>query len=179
MKLEEKTVKSNLVYSGRIVKVRIDEVILPDGSRSKREVVEHPGAVAVVPVNGKGEVICVRQFRKSAEKVLLEIPAGKLEEGELPEVCAQRELAEETGYRSRAMKKLVSFYPSPGFSSEVIHVFLAQGLEKEMVPKTPGEFIKVETFPLEESISRIKEGVIEDGKTIVGLLMALEYFKRS
>jgi ADP-ribose pyrophosphatase len=157
--------------------LRVDDVLLPDGSKSKREIVEHPGAVAIVPINNKKEVICVKQFRKPAEKVLLEIPAGKLEPGEAAESCAQRELAEETGYKAGKLQKIASYYSSPGFAGEKISIYLAEDLREEKVEKPAGEFVVKETFPLSEAFRKIKEGTVEDGKTIIGLLLALEYYK--
>ncbi len=175
MELEEKTLRSSYPFRGKVVTVRVDEVRLPDGNESKREIVEHAGAVAIIPVNEDQEVLCIRQFRKAAEKVLLEIPAGLIEKGETLEACAQRELAEEIGFMSNELVKLTSFYPSPGFSSEVIHVYLAQDLVKKTVAQPDDEFILLETFPLKEGLAKIQSGVVEDGKTIVGLLMARQY----
>ncbi len=175
MELEEKTLRSSYPFRGKVVTVRVDEVLLPDGKESKREIVEHAGAVAIIPVNEKQEVLCIRQFRKAAGKVLLEIPAGLVEQGETLEACAQRELAEEIGFMSNKLVKLSSFYPSPGFSSEMIHVYLAQELVKKTVDKPDDEFIALEKFPLKEGLSKIQSGVVEDGKTIIGLLMALQY----
>lgn len=177
MNLEEKTLDTRHVYKGKILNLRVDDVLLPDGSRSKREIVEHPGAVAIVPINENKEVICVRQFRKPAEKVLLEIPAGKLEPDEPAELCAQRELAEETGYRAGNLQKIASYYSSPGFAGEKIYIYLAQNLVEEEVEKPAGEFVVKEKFPLSRAFKMIKEGVVEDGKTIIGLLLALDYFK--
>jgi len=175
--LEEKTFKTEYFYSGRIVKVRVDDVILPDGAKGKREIVEHPGAVAVVPVNDKKEVIFVKQFRKAAEKVLLEIPAGILEPGESPEECAQRELKEEIGYRGQSLIKLASFYTSPGFSSERLHLFLAQGLVKDSLKQPDDEFLNIEVIHLKEVIDNIGNNMLEDGKTITGIVMACRLLK--
>ncbi|MGI5875677.1 MAG: NUDIX domain-containing protein [Dethiobacteria bacterium] len=177
MDLVEKTIKTRHVYEGKILNLRVDDVLLPDGSQSKREIVEHPGAVAIVPINDKKEVVFVKQFRKPAEKVLLEIPAGTLKPGETAESCAQRELAEETGYRAGRLQKIASYYSSPGFVGEKISIFLAQDLIEQQVEKPAGEFVIKELFPLSEASRMINEGIIEDGKTIIGLLLALEYIK--
>jgi len=173
--MEEKTTSSSYPFSGKVVAVRVDEVLLPDGKQAKREIVEHSGAVAIVPVNENMEVLCIRQYRKAAEKVLLEIPAGIIEPGEKIEDCAQRELAEETGFASNNLLNLTSFYPSPGFSSEIIHVFLGRDLYKKEVEKPEDEFIQLENIPLQSALGKIKNGEIEDGKTVVGLLLALKY----
>lgn len=175
MDLEEKTISSSYPYTGKIVKVRVDDVLLPDGKQSKREIVEHSGAVAIVPINDNLEVICIRQFRKAADRILLEIPAGVIEKGEKIEDCAQRELAEEIGFRSNSLVRLTSFFPSPGFSSEIIHVYLARKLVEKKVEKPDDEFIHVETFPLLNTFEKMRNGDIEDGKTIVGLLMSLKH----
>lgn len=179
MDLHEKTLRSSQVYSGKIVNVRVDDVLLPDGSESKREVVDHPGAVAIVPVTPEGNVLCVRQYRKPAEKVLLEIPAGKLEEGEEPEACARREMAEEVGYNAQTMELLTAFYTSPGFASEKIYLFLASDLSKaEEVSGPADEHLQMESLPLADVHRLIRDGTVEDGKTIVGLLMALHHYRR-
>ncbi len=177
MELEEKTIRSSYPFLGKVVKVRIDDVLLPNGRQGKREIVEHSGAVAIVPITGSREVLFIRQYRKAAGKVLLEIPAGLLEKGETIAGCAQRELAEETGYGSRSLFKLASFYPSPGFSSELIHIYLAQDLVERELQKPEDEFIRVEKLPLQQARELIQSGAVEDGKTIVGLLLALEYFE--
>lgn len=177
MILKEETLQTRYIYRGKIINVRIDDVLLPDGFQSKREVVEHNGAVAVVPANAQNEVICVRQFRKPVEKALLEIPAGRLEPGETAEECAQRELVEEIGYRAGQLLPLASFYASPGFSSEKIHLYLALDLQAEAGKKPAGEYLKVEVFPLPEFLKMIEKGVIEDGKTLLGLLLALKFLE--
>ena len=130
MRFYETTLNSKNIFSGRFIKLRLDEVILPNGRKSTREIVEHPGAIAVVAVNGDNDIFMVRQYRKPIEKELLEIPAGKLEKGESKEMCAKRELMEETGYYPHDIKYITSFYSSPGFSNEIIYLFLARNLEK-------------------------------------------------
>jgi ADP-ribose pyrophosphatase len=173
----EKTISSKRIYDGKIIRVRVDTVQLPDGKESCREIVEHGGAVAIVPVEDD-KVYFVRQFRKPVEKVLLEIPAGRLEPGEDPEECARRELAEEIGYWPTELQQLSFFYSSPGFSNEVLYLYLARGLVKKQADRDEGEFMKVETLSLPEALRRISAGEIEDGKTITGLLMASYYLSR-
>ena len=128
--LWEQPITSELVYQGPIINVRRDEVELPDGRRSFREVVEHPGAVAILAITDDEQVLLVRQYRHATGEVLWEVPAGKLDMGEDPRACANRELAEETGYRAQSLEPLVSFFTSPGFANELLHVFLATGLKK-------------------------------------------------
>lgn len=168
--MEERTVKSNLIHRGRILTLRVDEVILPNGKRTTREIVEHPGAVAAVPLLD-GKVILVRQFRKPVEEAIYEIPAGKLEPGEEPRRCMGRELEEEIGYRARKLAELLSYYPSPGFSAEIIHLFLATDLEKTEQKLAQDEFLEPVTLRFEEALRMIKEGKIKDSKTIIGLLL--------
>lgn len=119
----EKTTATKRIYSGKIINVRVDDVELQDGSMSKREVVEHPGAVAILAVTDNREAFFVRQYRKPIEKELLEIPAGKLDEGESPQSCAARELAEEVGMAADELRQISFHYSSPGFASEKMYVF--------------------------------------------------------
>lgn len=174
--LNEKTLSSKKIYEGKIINVRLDRVHLPDGKEGCREVVELGGAVAIVPVCGE-EVYFVKQYRTPVEKVLLEIPAGRLEPGEKPEECAHRELAEEIGFGPSRLQQLAFFYSSPGFSDETLHLYLAQGLIYRPVPKEEGEFLQVERMLFSEAMAKISRGEIEDGKTITGLLMAWQYLQ--
>lgn len=171
MKFYETTLNSKNIFSGRLLKLRIDEVMLPNGRKSTREIVEHPGAVAVVAVNNDNDIIMVRQYRKPIEQELLEIPAGKLEKGESKEACAKRELMEETGYYPNDMKHITSFYTSPGFSNEIIHLFLAKNLEKKAGEADFDEYLQSENVSLGEVIKKIRNGEIVDSKTITGLLL--------
>lgn len=172
--LSEKTLSSKRIYEGKIINVRLDRVHLPDGKEGCREVVELGGAVAIVPLQGD-EVFFVKQYRTPVEKILLEIPAGRLEPGEKPEECAQRELAEEIGFGPSRLQQLAFFYSSPGFSNETLYLYLAQGLVYQPAPKDAGEFLQVESMPFSEALAKISRGEIEDGKTITGLLMAWHY----
>lgn len=170
MIFEEKTMKSEKIYEGRILNLRLDTVELPDKKYAKREIVEHPGAVAIIPVTDENEVVLVKQFRKAIESQLLEIPAGKVEHGENPVNCAIRELKEETGYSAKDIQFLFEFYTSPGFSNEKMHLFLAKGLtEGESQPEND-EYIVVEKIKLDKLIEMINNGELSDSKTIVGIL---------
>ncbi|KYO65801.1 NUDIX hydrolase [Thermovenabulum gondwanense] len=175
MEFFEETIDSKKVYQGKIINLKIERVKLPNGKESTREIVEHPGAVAIVPVNEKNEVIMVRQFRKAVDKVLLEIPAGKIEKNEDVEECAQRELMEETGYRSRKLVFLADFYTSPGFSDERMYLFLAKDLFEAKGTLDEDEMISVEKIPLTEAVLRAYRGEIKDGKTLAGLLLAEKF----
>ncbi len=126
--LYEETVKSTNIYKGKIVDLNLLDVRLPNGKDGKREVINHPGAVAVIALTEDNKLVLVRQFRKPLEKHLIEIPAGKLEEGEDPSVTVARELEEETGYKAKEFQKITSFYTSPGFADELVHIYEAKGL---------------------------------------------------
>ena len=166
---EEREVESEELYKGRVVQLRLTTVSLPNGSRKTREILVHPGAAAIVPVVNE-QVLLVEQYRAAVGRATLEIPAGTLEEGESPEECAWRELIEETGFRASNWTTLTAYYPSPGYSSEIIHVFKASGLEK--VSDADAEF-PLRHMPLTEVQTRIRTGEIMDSKTIIGVLLAL------
>ncbi|MBM7854158.1 ADP-ribose pyrophosphatase [Desulfohalotomaculum tongense] len=170
MKLTEKTISSQMLHRGKVVSLRIDSVELPNGKIAAREVVEHSGAVAVVPIDNNGEVLMVRQYRHPVGKILLEIPAGKLDPGEAPDDCVRRELLEETGMVAGKLSKLFSCYSTPGFSNEILHVYLAENLTYQGQQLDKDEFLKVEKVPLSKAVEMISAGEIEDAKTIAGLL---------
>lgn len=168
---EEKLRRINR-YEGIVVNVIMDSIRLPDGALAYREVVEHPGGVCVLPVDTDGCAWCVRQFRYPSRRHLLEAPAGKLEPGEDPLSCAIRELSEETGFTAGRMVSLGSYYTSPGFSTEELHLFLALDLEKGQAHLDPGEFLDVERHPLSELMQMVQNGEIPDAKTAIAVLRA-------
>ncbi|MGI5921343.1 MAG: NUDIX domain-containing protein [Syntrophomonadaceae bacterium] len=176
MDLTEKTIDSRRIFDGRIIKVKVDTVSIPNGGQSTREIVEHRGAVAIVPIYADGDICMVRQYRKPAEAVLLEIPAGTLEENEEPLKCAQRELAEETGLKAQNWEKVLHFYSAPGFSTEVIHLYLAVGLTTGDTNPDADEFIQLEKIPLKTAYEMIFDGRIIDGKSIIGIQHAYHKF---
>jgi len=151
----EKTVKSNPVYRGSILNLRVDEVILPNGNLASREVVEHKGAVVILAVNHHHQILLVKQYRHAVEDVLIELPAGKLEENESPASCAYRELIEETGFKANNLTKIMEMIPSPGFCSEKIHLYLATDLEEDYLESDPDEFIDLITLDLDEAIQKL------------------------
>jgi ADP-ribose pyrophosphatase len=157
------------IYRGRVVKLDVETVPLPNGVTVELEIVRHQGASAVVPMKDDGTVILVRQYRHAVGGSIYEIPAGKLEPGEDPRHCAIRELEEEIGYRARSLTRLLTFYTTPGFTDEVIHIFLATGLIPGTQSLDHDEVLEVVEMPLDEAIVRIADGTIRDGKTIVGL----------
>ena len=172
---EEKTMKTEKIYEGKVLNLRIDTVELPDKKYSKREIVEHPGAVAIVALTNQNEIVLVKQYRKAIERELLEIPAGKLEIGEEPKETAIRELKEETGYTSSKIEYLLEFYTSPGFSNEKIYLFLANGLIAGQAEPEKDEYIELVKVKLEDLIDMIDKGEIIDSKTIIGAMVARDY----
>ncbi len=172
----EKTISSQEVYHGKLLNFRIDKVLLPDNKESSREIVEHPGAVAIVPLKNE-DIYLVKQFRKPVEESLLEIPAGTLEPGEDPLQCARRELAEETGYKAGKIEKITTFYTSPGICTETMHLYLALDLIETEGQTDSDEFIELEKYNYKQVNSLIIEGRIKDAKTIIGILLAQKVVK--
>ncbi len=168
--MQETILKTEEIYSGRVINVSLLEVSLPDGARAKREVVQHPGAVAIVALAPRRKVILVRQFRIAAEQVLSEIPAGTLRPNEPPDRCAIRELQEETGYKPNKLESLGGFYVAPGYTTEYIHLYLATDLTESRLDGDADEFIEVQQVPLKQALAMVERGEIVDGKTITGLL---------
>jgi ADP-ribose pyrophosphatase len=166
-------ISSRYAFRGLIVSVRQDEIEMDSGTRRVFDVIEHPGAVAMVPLTSDGEVLLVRQFRPAVGGDSLEIPAGTIENGETPEACARRELAEEVGQASDYLERLAGFYPSPGFLSEFLTVFLARGLNPRVVPREE-EDLRIERLPIDAARRRIATGEIQDSKSIIGILLACE-----
>ena len=164
-------------YHGIIVDVHLDRVRLNDGSISRREVVEHPGGVTILPVDEAGNCYMVRQFRYPAGHMMLEAPAGKLEYGEDHRECAVRELSEETGFSADELIYLGGFYTSPGFSSELLHIYLALGLHAGESHLDEGEFLNVEKIPLQQLSDMVMANEIEDAKTIIAILKAEKVLK--
>lgn len=165
--LKETTIKKDKLFSGRIIDLYLEEVRLPNGNTSSREIIKHPGAVAVIAITEENKIVMVRQFRKAMEKVLVEIPAGKLEKGEEPITTAKRELEEETGYTCDTLKPLISFYTSPGFADELVHLFVADGLRKDTEEHhlDEDEFVDLVEVTLEEAQQMVENQEIHDAKT--------------
>jgi ADP-ribose pyrophosphatase len=157
------------IYTGKVVILNVDTVQLPNGVTIDLETIRHPGAAAVVPVKDDGTVVMIRQFRHAAGGFIYEIPAGKLDPGEDPLNCASRELEEEVGYRASSFELLSSIFTAPGFADEVIHIYKATGLTKGRQQLDRDEVLEVVEMSLAQAITRIQDGTIRDGKTIVGL----------
>ena len=173
----EKTINSEYIYKGRILNLRKDTVEIPDshGKTSTREIVEHNGAVAIVAIDKNGRIILEKQYRKPAEDILIEIPAGKIEGDEEPENCAFRELEEETGFIPGSLRHLTTIFTSPGFTTEKIHIFLATELKQGKVNFDEDERIDLIYASPEDAVRMIYNGSIRDAKTIVGILTAKQF----
>lgn len=172
MELREETIESTEVFAGRLVKLRVDRVRLPNGKDATREVVVHRGAVAIVPLADSDTIVMVRQFRQAAGEVLLEIPAGTLDPNEEPAVCAARELQEEVGYSAGKLTLMFKSYLAPGYSSEMLHTYLAEDLTRTKAQPEPDEFLEIVEVPMHDAVGLIRSGEIKDAKTICGVLMA-------
>ena len=169
--------ESRRVYEGRVVNLRVDRVKLLSGRSTVREVVEHAPVVAIVALDGRGNVLLVRQFRLPVKQSLLEIPAGGVDSGESAEEAAQRELQEETGQRAGRLERLASFFASPGYCDEYMHLYLATELEPSALAADADESIEVVRLPLDEALRLLERGEIPDAKTIVGLWAAARHQK--
>ena len=170
-------IRSERVYTGRIINLDRDTVRFPDGSIGQLEMIRHPGASAIVPfvsepTGDDPQILIIRQYRYAAEEFLYEIPAGRLDSGEEPLACAKRELREETGCTARSIEFLFTMFTTPGFTDERIHVFMATGLERGETAHESDEFMTVETVTLSTALRFIQEGRIKDGKTALAILFA-------
>lgn len=172
MHLEEKSLSSQNIFDGKIFKITKDKVLLENNNEAVREVVHHNGGVTVIPITDNNEIIMVKQYRYPHHKVLFEIPAGKLEEGENHYEGGKRELLEETGYNCREYIYLGEIIPTPAYSSEVIYLYMAKGLEYSKQNLDSDEFLDVEKIPLEKAYNMVINGEITDSKTQIGILRA-------
>jgi len=170
MDLQEKQLSSDYKYKGRIINLRVDNVLLPNGKEAGREVVEHPGGVCVCALTSENEILFVRQFRYPYKEALLEIPAGKLEKGEDPLKCGKRELLEETGAVGKDYAFLGELYPSPGYCDEIIHMYFARVKSFQDTCPDDDEFLEVEKIPLKEAVRLVMDNVIKDSKTQAAVL---------
>lgn len=174
MIVQEKTISSDRIYTGKVISLKVDTVEVDNKGYKKREIVEHPGAVAIVAITEDNKVVLVKQFRKPIEQVIWELPAGKLEIGESPKECAIRELKEETGYSAKNLKLLHKFFTSAGFSNQKIYIFLATGLTKGEPDFDDDEFIEKYEIDINEAQNMVIKNEIEDAKTSIGILLAKE-----
>ncbi len=166
-----------MIYDGRVIKVSVDTVVLPNGMRVPLEIVRHPGGAAVVAVDAQRRVCLLRQYRHAAGGYIYELPAGKLEPDEPPENTARRELAEEGSVTAAHWTSLGAYFSSPGVFTEVIHLFLATGLTQAASAPEPDEVFQVEWWPLELAVERARNGELADAKTVIGILRAADHEK--
>lgn len=176
--LVETFVRKKTIWRGRAIDFRVDTVRLPNGKAATREFIDHPGAVGVIPFVDKNTVVMVRQYRHPVGEVTLEMPAGKLDEGESPLTCVKRELREETGYTARKISKLVDYWPTPAFANEVLHLYVAEGLKAGKMQTDEDEFLSCVTVPFDEALAMALDGRIRDSKTIICLLACAVQRKR-
>ena len=170
--LKESKLSSKIVYQGDFLDVRRDKVLLPNGNTSIREWIKHPGAVCIIPVLPNGEIALIRQYRYPVKKEMIELPAGKLDLNEKPEICAKRELEEEIGYYSEKIKFLTQIHPAIGFANEVMNLYLAKDLVKTESNLDKDEFLIIMPTKLTKAVAMVWSGEITDVKTIIGLLWA-------
>ena len=168
-RLHEELLESRLAYDGAFLKLYQDKVRAADGHVGTREYVHHPGAVTVIALLDNGHIVLERQYRHPLRRTMIEIPAGKIDPGDAPLACAQRELLEETGYSAATWHYLGGFHNAFGYSDEKIEVFLAQGLKREQTSQDEGEVIEVFTAPLQEVATWIRNGTVTDVKVIIGI----------
>ncbi|OWZ83993.1 NUDIX hydrolase [Natranaerobius trueperi] len=171
--MSEKTIQKDTVYEGKVINVERHDVIVENGNSGVREIVKHPGAVAILPIIGD-KIYLVSQYRKAIEKKTIEIPAGKIESGEDPKACADRELKEELKMGPKSLEYMTTIYPSPGFLDEVIHIYIANGLYSCTADHDEDEVIHTVKLSLSEFKEKVIEGDIKDAKTIVSLLYYIQ-----
>jgi ADP-ribose pyrophosphatase len=177
MKLTEKTLSSDRKFEGKVINLRVDTVELEDGSTATREIVEHPGGVCVISIDDDQNVLMVKQFRAPFGTVLLEVPAGKLNYGEDHFLCGKREFLEETGYTAEKYTYLGVIYPTVGFLTEVLHLYLAEDLTKAEQNLDEDEFLTVESYKLDDLVRMVMANEIKDAKTIISILMLSQRLK--
>lgn len=164
--------RSDTLLKGRAFLIRRDTLKTPDGHETKFDIIEHGGSVIIVPVDVAGNLLFVRQYRHAAGKDLLELPAGTLEEGEDPAICAAREIREETGFAADRIEKIGDFFLAPGYSTEFMHVYLAQELRYDPLEADADEFLSVETIPFAQAIQMAERGEMPDAKSLAALFLA-------
>lgn len=172
MNLSEKIIKQEKVYSGNIVDFEKATVIMPNGKESTRDIITHPGASVILPINDNNEIYLVKQFRAPINTITYEIPAGKLDLNEDPKECALRELKEETGLIPNYFKKILAIYSAPGFCNEILHMYIAKDLIQSQSNVDEDEFLSVVKLPLSKCLEMVLNGQIMDSKTIIAILYA-------
>lgn len=178
MDFTETTLREEVIYDGKIIRLRVDEARLPNGCAAIREVVEHNGGVCIAALTEEEELLFVRQFRYPYKQMVTELPAGKLEKGEDPFLAGQRELAEETGASAARYYELGQLYPSPGYCGEVITLYLATELQYGEMSPDEDEFLQVQPIPLAEAVEMVMRGELADAKTQTSVLKVAEWVRR-
>ncbi|MEJ2759690.1 MAG: NUDIX hydrolase [Anaerolineales bacterium] len=173
--MEFKILNTQSIFKGHAFKLWVERVQYPDGREVSFEIIRHPGAVTILPIDDDGMVWFVRQYRPTIRKMFLELPAGTLEVGEAPEVTASREIREEIGMAAGELTHLGGFYASPGYSTEYLHAFLAKNLEPSPLTQDDGELIEIEQYSLNEIFTMVEDGTIQDSKTIATIALARKY----
>ncbi|MEX0846052.1 MAG: NUDIX hydrolase [Balneolaceae bacterium] len=177
--LVERTLTSEEVFKGKLLHIFYDEVELPDGSASSREWIKHPGACAVVPIYENGDLMMIRQFRYPMGQIFWEVPAGKIDAGEPEDQTAVRELREEAGVLTSDYTYIGHFYPGIGYSDEIIHIYAAWNLQSVPQQVDEDEFVTRQRIPFKEAVDMVHSGEINDGKTVICLLRAWEWWKKN
>ena len=177
--LKETKLSSKIIFQGRLLDVRKDEVELPNGKTSTREWINHPGAVCCIPILPDGKIALIRQYRYPVQSEMIELPAGKLDKGEKPEACALRELEEEIGYRTNKLTFLTHIHPAIGFANEKMWLYLAEELEKTDSKLDDDEFLELIPISLDDAVEMIWSHEITDVKTIIGLLWVERHYRDS
>ena len=170
MDLREKKIGEKYIFRGRILNLRIDSVITPGEDKAEREIVEHRGGAGIVALDNEGKLLLVRQYRAPYDEITLEIPAGKLDADEEPIVCAERELSEETGFVAEKIVPLGKIYPSPGYTDEVIHLFMAENVSAGNAHPDDDEYLLLERVSVSDALDMIFSGEIKDAKTVIGIM---------
>jgi len=171
-------IKSEIVYPSRAFTIRRDHLRTPDGRTAKFDIVEHHGSVVLIPIDGQGNLLFVRQYRHAAGKDLLELPAGTLDEGEAPEACARREVREETGMAASRLELVGGFYLAPGYSTEYMYVFLATDLRHDPLQADADEFLNAEAIPLTQALHMAENGQVPDAKSLAAMMLARPHLER-
>ncbi len=177
-KLKETRLSTTQVYKGSFLDVRRDKVSLPNGKTSVREWINHPGAACMIPVLPDGKIALIKQYRYPVQAEMIELPAGKLDPGEAPEVCAKRELEEEIGYSTGKLTFVCNIHPAIGFASEKMWIYLAEDLTKTIENTDHDEFLELMPMELDKAVQMVWDGKITDVKTIIGLLWAERFMEK-
>ena len=173
------TIETETIYEGKVFDLRRERVRMPNGRETTLDIIQHPPAVTLVPVDENGDILFVRQYRHPAAVELLELPAGVMEEGESPQICAGREIREETGMSAGSLQLLGEFHQVPGYSTEYMYIYLARDLKPAPLPGDEDEYISVERYSVERAYEMAMGGEIVDAKTLASLLLAMPYLRSS